>query len=136
MSTILNWQQDGAELTNGASPVLITIILPLNHNDGRDVEPEQLDHILSGLLQYAGGLTQLAPGIGFWCLFERFFKDRILPVQVVVSNFGEAEAWLTQWLLDTTAQLEQEQIFCFMQSIYLVEFQSVASTLDEVLLLG
>lgn len=132
-----HWQQDGADPMNGTSPVLITILLPLNHNDGRDMESERLEHVLSGLLQHAGGLTQHAPSFGYWCNSGgRIFQDRMLPIQVVVPSHQEADIWFVEWLLDTTVRLEQEEIFYLIQSVCLLESRRGAAAVDDVLFLG
>ena len=102
---------------------LYTVYLPLTRNDG-SVQPSRLlQQAEEGLVQLAGGLAWFHPGLGLWVPSPqaRILRDRIAPVHVVADIGPEAETQMTDLVAQITADFEQDQLFVFVQEVWVVE---------------
>jgi len=115
-------QQNGTSHLRGTSATRYTFFLPLNHNNGTSMQHERLARAEQAILQQAGGLTRLSPGVGFWVgPTLKVFRDRVVPIQVVVPYDRVSEDWFAYWAIETAGLLEQHRIFIFAQRVWLVD---------------
>jgi hypothetical protein len=107
---------------NSAPGTLYTLFLPLNHNNGRRIAAQRLGWAQREIMRYAGGLTRLAPSVGFWIgPSAKVYRDTVLPIQTVAHSGPQAEAWFTRLAAEMAIILKQHQIFLFAQPVWLLE---------------
>ena len=124
-------EQVGGIAKPGGNPAtLYTIILPLNHNDGRRMQPERLIWAQREILYYAGGLTECSPGVGLWLDKDaKVYRDLVLPIQTVAPTGPEAEAWFAHLAAKMAVRLDQHRLFIFTQPVW--QLQPVPPDLDQ-----
>src|SRR5690242_12775401 len=116
MINLFQTHEQRPNLSDPARPsTLYTLFLPLNHNDGRRMQPERLRTAVGEALRFSGGLTRHYPGIGFWLGPDRVYRDLVLPIQVVTPAGSEADTLFLNWSITMAGLLEQHQIFLFSQ---------------------
>ena len=68
---------------------LFTVFLPMNYNDGRDVEIEKFEEVEKDLVALFGGITmssEKSPMKGVWLYKGVQFKDQIVKIEIVVEE--------------------------------------------------
>lgn len=122
-------QQIPLKITATTSATQYVLFLPLNDNNGRQIENTQLQQAQQTVLSYAGGLTQLAPATGMWVgRTGVVYRDQMRPIMVVTTS-PEAENWFTQWAAQLATLFQQEEIFLLAQPVRLVESVPLAMPL-------
>ena len=128
----MHTQEHLGEMANlkGTPATLYTLFLPLNHNDGRRMQPERLIWAQRKILRYTGGLTECARGVGLW-LDEaaKVYRDSVLPIQTVAPTGPEAEAWFAHLAAEMAVVLDQHQLFIFTQPVW--QLQPVPPDLEQ-----
>lgn len=83
---------------------IVEVFLPLDTGSGIPIEPEIIEGIVGGLADRFGGATAFtrAPADGLWKQGTTMQKDRILIIEVMVSELEEG------WWRKYRAKLERE----------------------------
>lgn len=83
---------------------IVEVFLPLDTGSGILIDPEVIEGIIGGLADRFGGATAFtrAPADGLWKQGSIIEKDRILIIEVMLSDFDEV------WWKNYRAMLEQE----------------------------
>jgi hypothetical protein len=87
------------------------LFIPLNYNDGRQVEPEKFQALQTQLLAQFGGLTFFPqPNEGFWTLADITYRDEIVIYRVLTSEQQEARRFLSDLKERLKREFQQEDI--------------------------
>jgi hypothetical protein len=98
--------------------------LPLNHNDGREVEPARFQMVQDQLAQAFGGLTCYPASKGIWINDRKVYTDRVIPLVVVGKATPDVEKGLIQLAIKCKLLLDQEEIFIVASEVELVNVES------------
>lgn len=114
---------------NGTPKLLYTLYVPLTQNDGQLQPLERLEWVEEEIVKRAGGLTRYAPGEGLWVssVTTPLCRDEVIPFHVVTADGPETEAWLTELVADIARVFEQQEVFVFAQTVWLVEAEPVTA---------
>jgi hypothetical protein len=87
------------------------LFIPLNYNDGRQVEPEKFQALQTQLLAQFGGLPFFPqPNEGFWTLADITYRDEIVIYRVLTSEQQEARRFLSDLKERLKREFQQEDI--------------------------
>ena len=87
------------------------LFIPLNYNDGRQVEPERFQALQAQLLTQFGGLTFFPqPNEGFWTLADITYRDEIVIYRVITSDAQAARRFWSDLKERLKQELQQEEI--------------------------
>jgi hypothetical protein len=87
------------------------LYVPLTHNDGRAVDPKQIERIGERLLEEFGGVTYFPqPNEGSWRMGHVTFRDQIVIFRVLTGDVRAARRFFRRLKAELKADLEQEEI--------------------------
>ncbi|SRR6266498_1210434 len=96
------------------------ILLPLDHNDGTQIEPEKLDQTAEELSDRLGAITQDTTGIiGSWKYGAARYRDRLLRIRVDTDD-PEAIAFLKAYKETLKDRFQQIDIWITAQEIQII----------------
>src|SRR6266700_801290 len=97
------------------------ILLPLNYNDGRTIEPEKFFETNEELLEQFEGLTSDTVEVhGTWMYAGTVFHDRLIRLTIDSPNPDEALVFLERYKEVLKARFEQIDIWITGHEIELI----------------
>ena len=94
------------------------LFIPLNYNDGRQVEPERFQALQAQLLTQFGGLTFFPqPNEGFWTLADITYRDEIVIYRALTSEQQEARRFLSDLKERLKRDFQQEDILIIERDV-------------------
>lgn len=88
------------------------ILLPLEHNDGRPVDPGRFEKTRQELVARFGALTFLPQAVlGTWSDEERQYEDKLIRVIVDVEDTPEHRQFLEQYKSTLLERFEQIEVY-------------------------
>jgi hypothetical protein len=94
------------------------LYVPLHYNDGRPIEAEKLTRLKRRLVEEFGGLTHFPQeNEGVWKVGTHTFRDRIVILRVLASDFHKAEAFFSKLKEDIKHDWEQQDVLIVTRSV-------------------
>ncbi|WP_332719255.1 hypothetical protein [Pelagibacterium mangrovi] len=89
---------------------IVEVFLPLDTGSGIAIDAEVIEGIVGGLADRFGGATAFtrAPADGLWKQGSTMEKDRILIIEVMVSDLDQA--WWKDYRNKLEREFEQEEV--------------------------
>jgi len=97
------------------------ILLPLNYNDGREVEPEKFKQTRRELLKRFGALSfETVPIHGFWTKGERTFEDILVRIVIDVQESPNTRRFFQTYKEKLKKRFKQLEIWMMAYPIEII----------------